>query len=163
EAIVDYLAQHPHRRPLIVHLCGKFHCEYGLGTAARVLARRPILQLGIVTMAPAEDKDSLKGEDHRDRAHFRVAVQPEPQPDAAEKAPSSDAAKAKEEAPEASKPSAESRPQQPKAADDAKPVAPSGAPAEEKQDPSARPALGIMPDYGATDPGVTIASASDDG
>lgn len=35
--------------PLVIHWCGKFHSDRGLGTAERVLRRRPDWKLGIVT------------------------------------------------------------------------------------------------------------------
>ncbi len=50
EAIADYLAAHPHRKPLIVHLCGRFHSDYGQGTVQRLLQRRPLTRLRVVSM-----------------------------------------------------------------------------------------------------------------
>lgn len=55
ESITDFLDRHPHRRPLVVHLCGKFHSDYGQGTVARVLSRRPLLSVGVVTMEAAAE------------------------------------------------------------------------------------------------------------
>ena len=74
EAVTDYLTRHPHRKPLIVHLCGKFHSDYGLGTAMRVLTRRPLLHIGVVTMEAVDDVSKVKNADWRDRAHFALIV-----------------------------------------------------------------------------------------
>jgi uncharacterized iron-regulated protein len=74
EAITDGLAQKPHRRPLVVHLCGKFHSDYGQGTALRVLTRRPLLQVGIVTMEPTADVLKFDPKEHLGRAHFLLVV-----------------------------------------------------------------------------------------
>lgn len=74
EAITDYLVQHPHRKPLVVHLCGKFHSDYGLGTAMRVLTRKTLLHVGVVTMEAADDVGKVKFADWKDRAHFALLV-----------------------------------------------------------------------------------------
>ncbi|MGI9519103.1 MAG: ChaN family lipoprotein [Pirellulaceae bacterium] len=50
EAITDYLAVNPHRSKVVVHLCGKFHSDYGFGTAIRVVERRPLTNICVVTM-----------------------------------------------------------------------------------------------------------------
>ncbi len=55
EAVVAYRLARPHRRPLMIHLCGKFHSDYGHGTVARVQSRRPLWQLGVVSMEAVQD------------------------------------------------------------------------------------------------------------
>ena len=74
ESIAEYLASRPHRKPLVVHRCGNFHCDHGLGTVSRLLQRMPLLQLSIVSMAstPNMDKPDLKK--HLHKAHYLVLV-----------------------------------------------------------------------------------------
>lgn len=74
EAITDYLVTHPHRKPLVIHLCGKFHSDYGLGTAQRVLMRKPLLHIGVVTMESAEDPAKVKLDELKGRGHYAVIV-----------------------------------------------------------------------------------------
>jgi len=74
EAITDYLDTHPHRKPLMIHLCGKFHSDYGLGTAQRVLLRKPLLHIGVVTMESVEDPTKVKLDELKDRGHYAVVV-----------------------------------------------------------------------------------------
>jgi len=72
EAITDFIATNRHRPPIVVHLCGHFHSDYGLGTAARVVQRNPMLRTAIVTMEliPTTGIPDLKLV--RDRAHFTL-------------------------------------------------------------------------------------------
>lgn len=74
EAITDYLDTHPHRKPLVIHLCGKFHSDYGLGTAQRVLMRKPLLHIGVVTMESVEDLEKVEFKELKDRGHYAVIV-----------------------------------------------------------------------------------------
>ncbi len=54
------------RDPLVVLWCGKFHSDRGLGTAARVLRRRPDFEIGIVsTKSGSRNLSSLSAEDLR--------------------------------------------------------------------------------------------------
>ena len=50
EAIADYLDVNPHQPKIVVHLCGHFHSDYGLGTVVRLLQRKPLLKTCVVTM-----------------------------------------------------------------------------------------------------------------
>ncbi len=50
EAITDYLATNGHQKKTVVHLCGNFHSDYGLGVGAKVLQREPLANCTIVTM-----------------------------------------------------------------------------------------------------------------
>ena len=50
--------------PLVVHLCGRFHSDYGLGTASRVLRRRPTLDVRVVGMVSGPDLErELEGDE----------------------------------------------------------------------------------------------------
>lgn len=46
--------------PLIVHLNGAFHSNYGLGTAERVERRLPDVELLVITAIPVVDLDGIK-------------------------------------------------------------------------------------------------------
>ncbi len=74
EAITDYLATHPHREPLVVHLCGKFHSDGGLGTVSRLVDRAPLLQTGIVSMQTVSADEEADANELRDVAHFVVII-----------------------------------------------------------------------------------------
>ncbi|MAB89149.1 MAG: hypothetical protein CMJ90_06795 [Planctomycetes bacterium] len=135
ESIADYLQGRPHRKPLVVHLCGKFHSDYGLGTVVRLLHRRPLATVGVVTMVAAEEVEKQDLEDHADKGHFVLVVKAEPKP--------------------AAKPLADA---------EAKPTAKPLADAEAKPKRSGKAAgLGIMPDYGSDDPGVLVSGVSGGG
>lgn len=49
ETIARYLDERGPDAPLVVHWCGKFHSDHGLGTVERLRARRPDLAIGIVS------------------------------------------------------------------------------------------------------------------
>jgi uncharacterized iron-regulated protein len=52
--------------PLVVHLCGRFHSDYGLGTASRVLRRLPTLDVRVVGMDSGGDLGrGLEGDELR--------------------------------------------------------------------------------------------------
>ncbi len=70
ESITDYLAVNSHRRKLVVHLCGHFHSDYGLGTAFRVLQRRPLTRIAVCTMESIADDGKTQLDDAGDRAHY---------------------------------------------------------------------------------------------
>ncbi len=74
ESIDLYLRRHAHRRPLVVHLCGSFHSEMGLGTVSRLLKRQPTLRIGIVTTVRAEDGKTLDLNRLPGLAHFALEV-----------------------------------------------------------------------------------------
>ncbi len=50
ESIARVLEEAGEERPLVVHWCGSFHSDGGLGTVERLLARRPDARVGLVTM-----------------------------------------------------------------------------------------------------------------
>jgi uncharacterized iron-regulated protein len=74
ESIADYLASRPHRKPIVVHRCGNFHCEYGLGTVSRLLQRSPLLQVGVVSMASVPDVGKPDLKKHLRKAHYLLVV-----------------------------------------------------------------------------------------
>ena len=71
ESITDYLAKNSHQAKVVVHLCGHFHSDHGLGTVARVIQRRPLTRFSVVTMelANGEGEPATKQE-LAARAHF---------------------------------------------------------------------------------------------
>ena len=59
--------------PLVVHVNGAFHSDFGLGTAARVRRRLPDARVVIITMLPVADLDTLApGDEDRRRADYLV-------------------------------------------------------------------------------------------
>jgi hypothetical protein len=77
EGIAEYLASRPNRTPLVVHRCGNFHCDYGLGTVARLHERAPLLQVAVVSMAAVPDVAKPDLAKHLRKAHYLLLV---PQP-----------------------------------------------------------------------------------
>lgn len=152
EAIADYLAARPWTRPLVIHLCGKFHSDYGLGTVVRLLERRPLVQIGVVSMISSATPSLEVGLEERQRGHF-VAVVPE-EPKASTSLAAAVAAAALEESGTevaATEPAGVEAPSEQPAAE-APVVAPTG-----------RPALGVMPAYGDDQVGVLIEDVVPDG
>lgn len=148
ESIVGYLNARPFRRPMIVHVNGKFHSDHGLGTVSRVLSRRPLTRVSVITMESMEEPGSSHRKAHAalGRAHYLLAVKAEP----------------KKNIPEAVKPDAAKKPE---TAATEKALVPEAAPGEtprekvEEEVPApteGKAALGIMPDYGSSEPGVTV-------
>ena len=78
ESIADYLAQHHHRQPLVVHLCGKFHSDFGQGTAWRLLSRKPLLSLSVVSMEVGDKPAEFDWKPFAQQGHYLVVVPPEP-------------------------------------------------------------------------------------
>jgi uncharacterized iron-regulated protein len=114
ESIAEYLASRPHRKPLVVHRCGNFHCDYGLGTVSRLLQRSPLLQVSIVSMASVPDVTKPDLTKHLRKAHYLLVTpqMPKPTPPTVPK-PAPSPHKAPENAPS---PPAKSTPAPPKIA-----------------------------------------------
>ncbi|MEM6692044.1 MAG: ChaN family lipoprotein [Planctomycetota bacterium] len=71
ESISDFLAVHSHRRTIVIHLCGSFHSDYGLGTVSRLLKRRPLTRVSVLTMEATENEDEKEVRaELRERSHF---------------------------------------------------------------------------------------------
>lgn len=73
ESIARYLAARGSDAPLVVHWCGKFHSDYGLGTVERLRARRPDLAIAVVTTLSGDEARELDG-DERARGDFAFLV-----------------------------------------------------------------------------------------
>jgi uncharacterized iron-regulated protein len=58
ESIVEHLRQSGQSRPLVLVACGRYHSDYGLGTAERLQWRLPGLKLLIVSMSPRAEADA---------------------------------------------------------------------------------------------------------
>ncbi len=50
ESIARVIAEAGEKPPLVVHLCGRFHSDEGLGTVERLRSRMPNIEIGTVTM-----------------------------------------------------------------------------------------------------------------
>ena len=70
ETIADYLAKNQHRPKVVVHLCGHFHSDYGLGTVGRFIQRKPLARFAVVTMESIPTSGKLEVSGIRDRAHY---------------------------------------------------------------------------------------------
>jgi uncharacterized iron-regulated protein len=73
ESIARYLDSRGADAPQVVHWCGKFHSDYGLGTVERLLARKPGLKVAVVSTLSGDDARSLD-EDERRRGQFVMLV-----------------------------------------------------------------------------------------
>jgi uncharacterized iron-regulated protein len=74
ESITDFLASHSHRRVLVVHLCGKFHSDYGLGTVSRILTRNPLARVIVVSTERLDAREDFDVKDVKGRAHYVMVV-----------------------------------------------------------------------------------------
>ena len=74
ESITDFLASHSHRPVLIVHLCGKFHSDYGLGTVSRILTRNGLTRVMVVSTERLDERDEFDIKDVKGRAHYMMVV-----------------------------------------------------------------------------------------
>ncbi len=79
EAIADFMDLHRHRRVLVVHLCGKFHSDFGLGTVDRLRQRQPLARVTVVTMESAPSVEHVTVSSLRERGHYAIIVPPNKQ------------------------------------------------------------------------------------
>lgn len=56
QSIVRALDDAPGDPPLVVHWCGRFHSDYGLGTVSRVEGLRPATDARVVSMSRGEER-----------------------------------------------------------------------------------------------------------
>ena len=80
EGVADYLLSNPHRQPLVIHCCGNFHSDYGLGTAARVMQRVPLAQQAIISMVSVPDVAKADVSKDLKKAHYLLIVPKPPEP-----------------------------------------------------------------------------------
>jgi uncharacterized iron-regulated protein len=76
ESIADFLATHRHRHVTVVHLCGKFHSDFGLGTASRVNDLNGLARVTIVSTERTEDLSKFESRKYRAQAHYLFVVPP---------------------------------------------------------------------------------------
>ncbi|HEX3926732.1 MAG TPA: ChaN family lipoprotein [Gemmatimonadales bacterium] len=60
--------------PLVIHVNGDFHSDYGLGTAARVRRRLPHDRIAVVSMLPVASLDTIDVKTPRKRGDWLVFV-----------------------------------------------------------------------------------------
>lgn len=70
QSLVEVAASEPTPRPLIVHICGKFHSDEHLGTASRLARRRPDLRIAVVSMSSRAPLDEAPSADELARGEF---------------------------------------------------------------------------------------------
>jgi uncharacterized iron-regulated protein len=78
ESIADHIASRAAAPPLVVHVCGKFHSDHGLGTVARLRARMPHLAIAVVGMEVDDHIRSARLETGGAAARYTVAAPPQP-------------------------------------------------------------------------------------
>jgi len=74
ESIARELASHDAAPPLVVHWCGAFHSDEGLGTVERLVARRPGVKVGLVTMVRTSSRGRGLTDEERGLADFVLMV-----------------------------------------------------------------------------------------
>jgi uncharacterized iron-regulated protein len=68
-------------RPIVVHVNGSFHSDYGLGTADRIDRRVKGAKVKVVTLVPVENLDRVKpSKDDRKRADYLIYTYRAPKP-----------------------------------------------------------------------------------
>jgi uncharacterized iron-regulated protein len=76
ESIARELTAHGQDRPLVVHWCGAFHSDEGLGTVERLEARLPGVRVGLVTMITSRSRTRPLTDAERGQADFVWLVPP---------------------------------------------------------------------------------------
>ncbi|MFM1873463.1 MAG: hypothetical protein RL398_2885 [Planctomycetota bacterium] len=130
------------RDPIAVLICGKFHSDAELGTVARVKSRLPGLDVRVFSV---ESFDTGIYASPGRAGHYTLVVGDKDTIAAPDIAPAAAKAEPAKAAP---------------TADGAKAAE---APAAEQNPEGLRPALGLMPAYGAEGPGVTVEFVRDGG
>lgn len=74
ESIARFLQEAGEPPPLVVHWCGRFHSDERLGTVERLLARRPDLDVRVVTMVAVKDVGRRLDEEERALADYAWVV-----------------------------------------------------------------------------------------
>ena len=74
EAIADHLDPSAGSSGPVVHWCGRFHSDYGLGTVERLLERRPDLRIAVVTTVRRRNTLGELESVDRERAEYAFVV-----------------------------------------------------------------------------------------
>ena len=145
DSIAAYLDSRPYRQPLIVHLCGKFHSDEGLGTVSRLLGLRPLTQVGVVSTRSVEHPSKWKPQAaDRKLGHYLLVV-PETKDENEKKAGSKD------------HPATSTRPKsRPASHPTSKPSTRPAVAVVPEVELGGRPALGFTPSYLADGQGVGV-------
>ncbi len=81
ESIADAHQKAAASRPIVVHVNGSFHSDFGLGTADRIDRRVKGAKVKLVTLVPVENLDRVKpSKDDRKRADYLVYTYRAPKP-----------------------------------------------------------------------------------
>jgi uncharacterized iron-regulated protein len=147
ESIVASLdAEHArNRRPMVVHICGRFHSDHRLGTVARLQARLPALKIAVVSAEESADTRLATYTAPKTIGDYVLVV------------PRADREPAPVKVASAAGASAAAKPAHGAAAAPAAEL-PAGHPVAGAavEDMPARPALGLRPDYDFTGDGVLV-------
>lgn len=79
QSIAGILASGGAKPPLVVHLCGKFHSDFGLGTISRLLRYRPGTDVAIVSTQSDEALRRELSPKERRVADYLWVVRPQPE------------------------------------------------------------------------------------
>jgi uncharacterized iron-regulated protein len=74
ESIADFLLPLSPPRPLVVHWCGAFHSDFGLGTVERLRQRMPGLDIVVLSPVKVESLDQELTEEERVQGRFLFVV-----------------------------------------------------------------------------------------
>ncbi len=77
ESIARALDRRGPDAPIVVHWCGRFHSDFGLGTVERLQRRKPGLNIAVVSMLTVDDIHRDLTSEERDQGHF-VVIAPTP-------------------------------------------------------------------------------------
>ncbi len=78
ESIANVLANSAPDKPLVVHICGRFHSDKHLGTVSRLERRRPDLKVAVVSMNSADELDRALSDEERACGEAMWLVKPQP-------------------------------------------------------------------------------------
>ncbi|MHB2018731.1 MAG: ChaN family lipoprotein [Candidatus Xenobia bacterium] len=72
ESVSDYVTRMGGQAPLVLHVNGDFHSDFGLGTAARTRARLPQAHVAVVSLIPVDSLDAANPAEDTGRADYLV-------------------------------------------------------------------------------------------
>lgn len=166
ESITDYLQQRRQEddRPLVVLVCGRAHSDHGRGTVARIKSRMPDLVVRVLTAETVKNVSSGLYASPKGAGDY-VVVSPEVARQVPQVGPVLDTVAKAEQAPATeAAPKVAAKVDTGQGAAPVAPAKPATPVAEQPANPEGlRPALGLMPDYGASDAGVTVGSLREGG
>jgi uncharacterized iron-regulated protein len=59
-------------KPLVVHFNGAFHSDYRMGAASRTARRMPKSKIGVISIVPVDNLDSIDVDEYRKRGDYII-------------------------------------------------------------------------------------------